>query len=47
MLADIAAGIQEVSGIKLVFFTTEEHHGKFAGKVLDFAAERGFFLRAP
>lgn len=47
MLPDIAAGIQEVSGVKLVFFTTEEYHGKFAGKVLDFAAERGFFLSAP
>jgi hypothetical protein len=47
MLRDIAHGIQEASGVKLVFFTTEEHHGKFAGKVLDFASDRGFFLREP
>jgi len=46
MLGDIAHGVQEVSGVKLVFFTTEEFHGKFEGKVLDFAAERGFFLRS-
>ena len=45
MLADIAHGIQEVSGVKLVFFTTEEYHGNFAGKVLDFARDLGFFLR--
>jgi hypothetical protein len=47
MLAGVAHGIQEVSGVKLVFFTTEELHGKFAGKVLDFTAARDFFLRAP
>lgn len=47
MLADVAHGIQEVSGVKLVFFITEENHGKFAGKVLDFDPARGFFLREP
>jgi hypothetical protein len=47
MLAEIAHGIQEVSGVKLVFFTTKDHYDKFAGKVLDFADGRGFFLRAP
>lgn len=47
ILADVAHGIQEVSGIKLVFFTTAEYHGKFEGKVLDFAVERGFFLKTP
>jgi len=46
-LADVAVAIQEVSGVRLVFFTTEEHHGKFAGKILDFSPERRFFLRAP
>lgn len=46
-LADVATAIQEVSGVSLVFFTTEEHHGKFAGKVLDFSPERRFFLRTP
>jgi hypothetical protein len=47
MLRDVAHGIQETSGVKLVFFTTNEYHGKFAGKVLDFTVERGFFLREP
>lgn len=45
-LAQVAHGIQEVSGTKLVFFTTPEYHHKFEGKVLDFAADQGFFLRA-
>jgi hypothetical protein len=26
MLADVAHGIQEVSGVKLLLFTTEEYH---------------------
>lgn len=43
-LADVAHGIQQVSGLDVIFFTTPQHHGKFAGKVLDHAAERGFFL---
>ena len=45
--AEVARGIQEASGVKLIFFTTEEYHGRFAGKILDFASERGFFLRTP
>ena len=45
MLAEVAHGIQEVSGVKLVFFTTEEFYGKFEGKILDFTRDRGFFLR--
>jgi hypothetical protein len=45
--AEIAHGIQEVSGVKLIFFTTEEHHPKFNDKVLDHAPGRGFFLREP
>lgn len=47
MFSDVADAIQEVSGVKLVFFTTEEYHGNFAGKVLDFARDLGFFLREP
>ncbi len=47
MVDKIAHGIQEVSGVKLVFFTTEEFYGKFDGRVLDHTGERGFFLRAP
>jgi hypothetical protein len=43
----VADAIQEVSGLKLVFFTTEQYRPRFQGKVLDHAAERGFFLRDP
>jgi len=45
-LAAVEHGIQETSGVKLVFFITKEYHGKFEGKVLDYARDRGFFLRA-
>jgi len=47
MLTAVADGIQEVSGVKFIYFTTDEHHGRFEGKVLDFAEDRGFFLREP
>lgn len=47
MLDDVAHGIQEISGVKLIFFTSEDYQSKFAGKVLDHADERGFFLRSP
>jgi len=47
MLAEVSHGIQEVSGVKLVFFTTRDYLDKFEGKVLDHAEDRGFFLRAP
>lgn len=47
MLPEIADGIQEVSGVKFVFFTTSQYHPRFAGKVLDHSAGRGFFLRNP
>jgi len=47
MLAEIAHGIQEVWGVELAFFTIEEYRGRFDGKILDHAAERGFYLRAP
>jgi len=47
MLADVAHGIQEVSGVKLIFFTTEDYLSKFAGKILDYTDGGGFFLREP
>lgn len=47
MLAEVAHGIQEVSGVKLIFFTMEEYLPKFEGKVLDHSDEQGFFLRSP
>ncbi len=47
MLGDIEHGIQEVSGVKLIYFTTEKFFPLFEGKVLDFEDSRGFFLRAP
>ncbi|MET0605769.1 MAG: hypothetical protein ABWZ80_04890 [Beijerinckiaceae bacterium] len=43
----LAGGIEIVSGIEVFFFILKEHHSKFAGKVLDFSAERMFFLREP
>lgn len=47
LLAEVAHGIQDASGVKIIFFTTPEHHGKFAGKVLDHSSDLGFFLRSP
>jgi hypothetical protein len=44
-LAQIAHGVQEVSGLAIVFFTTAEHHSKFESKVIDHAEDQGFFLR--
>jgi hypothetical protein len=46
-LADVAHGIQEVSGVRLIFFTTEDYYGKFSGKVLDYTDDVGFFLSEP
>ena len=46
-LAEVSHGIQEVSGVKLVFFTTMEYSRHFDGKVLDHSDERSFFLRNP
>jgi hypothetical protein len=45
--AEVAHGIQEVSGVKLIFFTTEEYLHKFEGKVLDHSDEQGFFMSEP
>jgi hypothetical protein len=45
-LPEIAHGIQTVSGIEVVFFTTPQHHSKFEGKIVDYAIDRGFFLRS-
>jgi hypothetical protein len=47
MLSEVSHGIQDVSGVKLIFFTTRDYLDKFEGKVLDHAEDRGFFLRAP
>lgn len=44
-LAEVAHGVQEVSGLPIVFFTTSDHHPRFEGKVVDHDDERGFFLR--
>jgi len=41
----VAHGVQEVSELQVVFFTTAEHHPKFEGKVVDHDQARGFFLR--
>lgn len=46
-LAEVEHGIQVVSGLPVVFFTTATYHPSFEGKVVDHAAERGFFLRDP
>ena len=46
-LPDIKHGIQEVSGLKFVYFTTPEYHKNFEGKVLDYTEKRQFFLRDP
>ena len=45
MLAEVSHGIQEVSGVKLIFFTNGDYLDKFEGKVLDHAEGRGFFMR--
>lgn len=47
MLAEVAHGIQEVSGVKLIFFTMEKYLSKFEGQILDHSDEQGFFLRKP
>jgi hypothetical protein len=46
-LSQVAHGVQQVSGLPIVFFTTPEHHPKFEGKVVDYDEARGFFLRDP
>jgi hypothetical protein len=43
----VAHGIQTVSGVEFVYFTTDEFHPLFESKILDHSEERGFFLRAP
>jgi hypothetical protein len=45
--AQVAHGIQEVSGVPLIFFTTEDYYANFSGKVLDYQDDTGFFLRQP
>ncbi|MEJ2623686.1 MAG: hypothetical protein P8Z80_03840 [Pseudolabrys sp.] len=46
-LDDFAHGIQEVAGMKVVFFTIPKYHARFDGKVIEYAPERGFYLREP
>jgi hypothetical protein len=43
----IAHGVQEVSGLPVVFFTTAEHSPKFDRKIVDHAPQKRFFLRDP
>lgn len=43
--AEVEHRIQIVSGLPVVFFTTAAYHPNFEGKVVDHAAEQGFFLR--
>ena len=45
MLAEVAHGIQEVSGVKLIFFTMEEYLPRFEGKVLDHSEDQGFLMK--
>lgn len=44
---DVAHGIQEVSGVKLIFFTLPEYLDRFKGKILDYSDSQGFFMRKP
>ena len=44
MLPEVADGIQTVSGMELIFFTTPSLHLRFAGKILDFDDAKGFVL---
>ncbi|MBI1203999.1 MAG: hypothetical protein GC182_15970 [Rhodopseudomonas sp.] len=44
---EIAHGIQEMFGMKIVFFTIPDYRERFEGKVIDHTRDRGFFLRAP
>jgi hypothetical protein len=43
---DVAHGVQEASGVKFIYFATEDVGRHFAGKILDHTDDRGFFLRA-
>ena len=43
--AEVAHGVQTVSGVDLIFFVTEQTRARFEGKLLDYTPERGFFLR--
>ena len=38
--------VQTVNGINIVFFITQAEAHNFAGREIDFADDRGFFLRA-
>ncbi len=47
MRHQIQKHIQMLSGIEVVFFTTDTDARNFQGKVLDFSDKQGFFLRDP
>lgn len=47
MRPEIERHIQMLCGLEVIFFTTEPDARHFAGKILDFSEEQGFFLRAP
>lgn len=45
VVPEMRAAIQVVSGVEVLFFADRFDLPKFAGKVLDFSEDRGFFLR--
>lgn len=45
--SEIAHGIQNVSGLPIIFFTTAKYAPLFDGKVVDVAPDLSFFLRDP
>lgn len=47
MRPELETHIQMLCGLEVIFFITEPDVRHFAGKVLDFSEEQGFFLRAP
>jgi hypothetical protein len=44
-LATMPEAVQNVSGLKVVFFVTEKDHWRFRDKVIDYTDGRKFFLR--
>lgn len=43
---EIAAAIQQIENLEIVFFATPRDHANFEGKMLDFEDDRGFYLRS-
>lgn len=46
VLPDVSYGIQYVSGVPFIYFTIQEYHGLFEGKILDYNVGKQFFLRS-